>query len=542
VNEERDYQYTLRDYLDIAQRRWAWFLAPFLALSIVAGAVAVWIPPVYESKGTILIESQQIPDELIRSTVTSYADERIQVIQQLVMTRENLLRIIDKYDLFREVRDGMTNSEQIDLMRERITIQKVLGDARQRSRTNTVAFAVGFEDREPGRAYAVANELVTLFLEENVKTRTARASETTEFLSQEAAKLKADLETIEEQIASYKQENGEALPEHLDLHMSMLERTETSLKTTELDIKTAQDELRFLQIERSAVANGVASTATQGTATPSAAPLQSLAQAEAELARLEALYAPRHPDVRRQRALVERLREAEGAMDAELAGDVAEGAAASTMEAIRSGNLDLARVDAQIDSVQNRIESLAERGRELEARRTELEAIIIQTPQVQRALTSLSRDYDSTLSKYQEIQAKEMEAKVAESLEEGRKAERFSLIEPPVRPERPVKPNRRKIVLLGIVLAGLVSAGLVVLLEAGDQRVRGTNAMVRLFGEHPIVAVPYITTVAEVARRKRLQWGMVAGSAVAVVLALITVHFFYQPLDLIAIKVMARLG
>ena len=541
MNDEREYHFTLRDYLDIARRRWLWFVLPFGLLSAIAGAVAIWIPPVYESKGTILIESQQIPDELIRSTVTSYADERIQVIQQLVMTRENLLRIVEKYDLFPGVRSEMTVSEQVDLVRERITIGKVAGDdARSRSR-NTIAFSVGFEDPVPARAYAVANELVTLFLEENVKTRTARASETTDFLTQEAGKLKTDLEVIEEQIASYKQENGQALPEHLDLHMSMLERTETRIKATELDVKAAEDELRFLQIERSAVASGIVASSTPGSPASPASTGQGLTQAEAELARLQGLYSDKHPDVRRQRALVEALREqfamAEQSVVAEQGDD-----ATDTLASIRSGNLDVARVDAQIDSVRDRIQALNRRAGELELQRAELEAIIIQTPQVQRALASLTRDYENTLAKYKEIQAKEMEAKVAESLEEGRKAERFSLIEPPVRPERPVKPNRRKITLLGMILAGLVSFALVVVLEASDQRVRGSSAMLRLFGEHPLVAVPYITTAAEIARRKRLQWGMAGGSAAAVVVALVGIHFFYQPLDLLAIKVMARLG
>jgi polysaccharide chain length determinant protein (PEP-CTERM system associated) len=541
VNEEFEYRFTLRDYLDIARRRWLWFIGPFVLLSTIAAGVAIWIPPVYESKGTILIESQQIPDELIRSTVTSYAEERIQVIQQLVMTRENLLRIIDKYDLFPDVRSEMTVSEQVDLMRSRITIGTVAGGDLRSRRSNTIAFSVGFEDREPARAYAVANELVTLFLEENVKARTARASETTEFLGQEANRLKSDLEIIEEQIASYKQENGEALPEHLDLHMSMLERTETRIAATELEVKAAQDELRFLQIERSAVANGIAASSAPGSPALPASTGQSLAQAQAELARLEGLYSAKHPDVRRQKALIENLRTSLEALESDTEAPQ-DSQAADTLASIRSGNLDVARVDAQIDSVRDRIEALDRRGAELEEQRVELEAIIIQTPQVQRALSSLTRDYENTLNKYNEIQAKEMEAKVAESLEEGRKAERFSLIEPPARPERPVKPNRRKITLLGLVLAGLVSFALVVVLEASDRRVRGSNAMLRLFGEHPLVAVPYITTAAEIARRKRLQWGAAAGSAAAVVVALVGIHFFYQPLDMLAIKVMARLG
>jgi succinoglycan biosynthesis transport protein ExoP len=91
---EEQYQLTIKDYLEIARRRWLYFVAPFLLIFAISIVVAILLPPVYRSSGTILIESQQIPDELIRSTVTGYADERIQVIQQLVMTRDNLLALL----------------------------------------------------------------------------------------------------------------------------------------------------------------------------------------------------------------------------------------------------------------------------------------------------------------------------------------------------------------------------------------------------------------------------------------------------------------
>jgi hypothetical protein len=199
-------------------------------------------------------------------------------------------------------------------------------------------------------------------------------------------------------------------------------------------------------------------------------------------------------------------------------------------------------VEAQITSALDRIASVNERVDELVARRSDLEAIIIQTPQVQRALTSLTRDYENTLNKYNEIQAKEMEARLSESLEEGRKAERFSLIEPPVRPERPAKPNRRKIALLGIILAGGAALALVILLEALDHRVRGVAAMTRLFGDRPLVAIPFIPTRAEVERRRKLQWGALGGALATGFMVLMAVHLFYVPLDLLAIKIMARLG
>jgi polysaccharide chain length determinant protein (PEP-CTERM system associated) len=490
--------------------------------------LALRLPAVYSSTGTILVESQQIPNELIRSTVTSFADERIQIIQQLVMTRKNLLRLIEKYNLFADERGELTVSEQIDLMHAKIKVAVVSDNQAQNRGRATTAFTVSFEDRSPDLALAVTNELVTLFLEENVRSRTARASETTEFLRDEAEKLKHRLEVIEEQMASYKQENSEALPEHLDLHMNMLERTENAIEDVRRDIETAEGEYRFLEVELSAIRAGMTNSPAQPAAL---SPSQQLRNAEAELARLEARYSPLHPDVKRQKSEVAQLQEkvAKGEGD----GDNAAGALQ---------NIEVARVRANMASVDERIKSLREQHARLEQERSDLEAIIIQTPQVQRALIALNRDRDNMLEKYNEIQAKEMEARLSESLEEEKKAERFLLLEPPLQPDRPIRPDRKKIVAMGLALALAASVGLVVLIEIGDPRLFGVNALIRVLDTPPLAIIPYIDTAEELEQRKRRHRWLLSGGLAAALLFVVAFHLFLMPLDMLAVKLMAKIG
>ena len=187
-----EYELTINDYLAIIKDR-ALLLGLSGVLILAASvAVAISIPPVYESSGTILVESQQISPDLIAANNNSYADERIEVIRQRVMTRENLLRIIDKYNLYAGSGRQLSESDKIDQMRNSITVTTLSTSVKGRGEV-TVAFQVAFDDRRPDLAKDVANELVTLFLDENIKQRTERASETTEFLSQEANKLGAEL-------------------------------------------------------------------------------------------------------------------------------------------------------------------------------------------------------------------------------------------------------------------------------------------------------------------------------------------------------------
>jgi polysaccharide biosynthesis transport protein len=80
---------TLEDYLAILKRRKWQLILPIVLLAPIAVIVALTLPPIYRSTATILIEQQEIPPDLIRTTVTSFADQRIQVIKQRVMTTKN---------------------------------------------------------------------------------------------------------------------------------------------------------------------------------------------------------------------------------------------------------------------------------------------------------------------------------------------------------------------------------------------------------------------------------------------------------------------
>ena len=125
-----EYELTFSDYLSILKRRWLQMLAVFIIILSVAIAAAVFLPPTFQSTGTILIESQQIPDDVVKATVTSYADERIEVIKQRVMTRDNLYRIIQKYNLYPEKIDSETTSTLIDEMRASIFVTILSADVK----------------------------------------------------------------------------------------------------------------------------------------------------------------------------------------------------------------------------------------------------------------------------------------------------------------------------------------------------------------------------------------------------------------------------
>jgi uncharacterized protein involved in exopolysaccharide biosynthesis len=232
--QEEDRSYLLQPsfYWALFKRRWAYFFFPFILVASAGVAVALLLPATYSSEGKILVQSQQIPTELVRPTVTSAAQERIQVIEQRTMTRDNLVAIADKFQLFPDKRSLISVTELVALIRKQAKIAPVdvQLDFRQRSRDNpTIVFAVGFEYSDPAIAARVANELMTRILNEDLRDRTSRATDTTKFLTREVQKLAADNAALDTKIAQLRLSQGKPASGNADQPPTMLAQLKTEL-------------------------------------------------------------------------------------------------------------------------------------------------------------------------------------------------------------------------------------------------------------------------------------------------------------------------
>jgi uncharacterized protein involved in exopolysaccharide biosynthesis len=287
-------------YWELVQRRWLFFVIPFVIIASGGVAVAKLWPAVYLSEGKILVESQQIPTELVRPTVTSAAQERIQVIEQRTTTRDNLIAIADKFDLFPEKRRFMSVSDIVELMKKstKITPVDTQLDFKQTSRNPTIVFSVGFEYADPQAAARVANELMTRILNEDLRDRTGRASDTTKFLAREVQKLQVDSDALDARI--------------------------TQIKLAQ--IKAAQDKV---------------------VAKPDQ-PTTLLGQLKAELAQKSALYSDKHPTLQSLRRQIE-------AMEREISSSAKDVSPAAKDDATATASL--AALEAQQETLQKNLDA-----------------------------------------------------------------------------------------------------------------------------------------------------------------------------------------
>lgn len=516
-----EYELTLTDYLSILRRRAHYLIGVFVAVALIAIVVALAIPSTYRSTGTIMVESPLVSDNTVPSTIRNQLDERINAIKQRVLTRDSLLQIANKYGLFKENKGFLTTSELIDKMRERVIVESISSnDAMHTSRQgqSTIAFTLSFEDRYPEVAHQVAKDLVSLFLDWNNKLRTEGATDTTAFFTQESDKLKAEVDRLEGMIAAYKKQNSDNLPEQLELRASMLARAENDLHEVERDIRSTNETLRSLEAELSVTKNGMGED-----------PSQTLPKLKAEYARLSAVYTESHPDIRALKRKIDAL---------EKTPDTPE----SKVIPATAPSLAVYMVQAKVDAANARLDSLTQQKKMLQGKILQNEHAMVLTPRVKQGLDALTRDRDSAQKKYEELLNKKMNARIAESLESENKSERFSLLEPPLLPEQSFKPNRIKIIELGLFLALASSGGVIMVLELIDKRIYGAEALAHVLGHRPLVIIPYLPIQEEGLRRKRMLMLVSIATAVTLIAAAVLLHFLYMPLDILYMKILARLG
>lgn len=575
---------SLGDYLEVLKRRRKPGLLAAAIVLLIALLLSLLLPSIYRSRAVILIEQQEIPSELVRSTVTSFADQRIQMISQRVMTTSNLSEIMQRYDLYTAERRTQTREAVLARMRENVALEMISADVVDprsgKAATANIAFSLSFDHESPSVAQRVANEIVSLFLAENLKSRAEMAEQTSSFLAEEANKLRTRVQDLEGQLARFKEANIDALPELMNMNLDLRVRAENELLRVEQQIASLHERRIFLEAQLAQISPSDAVYSESGQRL--LGPGDRLKELQLQLVNLTSRYGESHPDVVNARREIEGLqaeaatRGDDGLLRAELAkagNDLAAareryGADHPDVRALErryagleqqlstSGNSGEVKATvaeannpayiqlrAQLTSANIELAAAEAKAKELHDNVASFTNRLASSPRVEGEYRALTREYEASLAKYREISAKQLEAEVSQSLETERKGERFTLIEPPLLPEQPARPNRLAILLLGFVLSAGAGIGTIATMEGVDDKVRGRRGVMALIGEPPLGAVPHIGSAADRVR-SRLQTRHLLTYLVpaAVVALLLLIHFTYRPLDTLFFIILRKLG
>lgn len=575
---------TLKEWLQVFRRRRVLMASVASTIAVIALLIAFLWPSKYTSTGTILIEQQELPAELVRSTITSFADQRIQVISQRVMTTENLFKIIQQFDLYSDERKTNTREYVLQKMRDDVGFSMVSAnviDPRSGNPTKaTIAFTVSYENRSPALASKVANELVSLYLQQNIDSRKERSSDATSFLSSESRRLDKEIIAQQAALEKFKQAHLNDLPEKTQLTVQFMDRSEQELRDIDLRISALNQQIVYLESQLVQI-NPTAQVYTS-TGERIMAPADRLKHLRTELARVKGVYGAGHPDVIRMQREVAGLeatvKEKVSVTDLQRQLDDANTKLAAAQQKYSADHPDVIKLQRTISSLQSQLQlasrqpeavevsdesadnpayvqiktqreasvlerdSLIQKKADTKAKIAEYQSRLSSGPEVERQYATLTRDLENTQLKYREVHQKEMEAEVAENLETERKGERFTLIEPPSVPEMPTSPNRVAIVVIGLLLSLGAGVGSAVGKESLDASVRNRRDLENLLGVAPLAVIPWLENDGEKALHKARKRKTLLYASVGLVVALLLTHFFYRPLDVLWHILMRRLG
>jgi succinoglycan biosynthesis transport protein ExoP len=506
---------TMDDYMSILRRRTWSLIVPLAVVVILAVAVAFLLPPVYKSTATILIEAQEIPSEFVSAPVSSYAEQRIQSINQWIMSSTRLIDIINRFDLYSDLRDTRSTEELVERMRADTQLEminaEVVDPRSGRPSAATIAFSLSYEGTAaPQKVQRVANELTSLFLEKNLSVRVQQTQETSQFLESEMNKVKSALDILDARIAVFKEKNINALPEMLQVNAQSLNNIERNIEALETQLRSTKEREGYLQTQLANVSPGLESLQQDK---------QYLEQLKVQLVQLQARFTDAYPDVVKTKAEIADL-------ESKLAQEKSSPGAGQELP----DNPAYITLASQLSSARTEIQSISGQIANLKTKADKYQQLIETTPKVEETYRALMGERTNTQAKYDDLMRKVMEARVSHGLEQEQKGERFTLIDPPRLPEKPFKPNRPAIVLIGIVVGLGVGVGTAALREFADTAVHSAGQLARATSFPVLAMVPLIVTSKDLARRRRNT--IVVAVALVMVVAGGLTAFHYQVMDL----------
>lgn len=570
--QTENFQFDLKVYLKILKRRKLLLIIPFLLIFSVSTVVAVLLPPMYRSEAMILVETQDVPQEFIKTTVTGYVAERLQVLNQLVTARDNLMKLVEEHNLYPELRKEKTPQEIVKKFRQDIHMSMIQSEEGDAGGRGTIAFRLAYTGENPGTVYKIANALTSLFIEKNLEIRSEKVTETYKYLEERKKILQEEIDDLEKKLAAFKRENVRTLPGNMATTVNTMSELQQEIRAQQKNIEALQEKRLMLEEElemvlkdtptefeeqeevkqlRKAYVSARASKsenhpdvlklkkqleafeAEMGTQATYNQYLKDLEEKKKQLLKAEQDYTEGHPDVKRLKQEVKTIR---SKLD-ELSGSLEEETVESDEQppAVRELKRQLRVVDFQMKGEKENLKLLNSQLQQYQGR---LDVM----PSVEREYTTLTRDLSLARAKYNDIAVKLLAAREAKGLEDSHLGEKLTIIDPPGRPGEPFKPNRKAIVVLGLFLGMGFGIGSGALAETMDNSFREPRDIVKK------INIPVLATFPEIKNKKEKRKSKIK-LLLAVLLfvllmagVLIYLHLEVMPLDIIYLTIQERFG
>src|SRR2546426_3764804 len=408
-----------------SRRKWLAILAFVFPMSAAASLLA-FLPNIYRSTATVLVDRQQVPETFLQPTVTSALETPLHTISQEILSRSRLEALLNRFGLYADLRKRVPSEEVIERMRKDIQLE-LKGVEVKGARQATVAFTISYQGSEPATVSLVTNTLASFYIEENLKARERQATGTAEFLKVQLGETKKRLDQQEQRVSAFKRRYMGELPQQMETNLTTLERLHAQLRLN-ADNQTRAAERRPALSSQLAEAESLLSSPGMpgGPAAPPESPELRLTRLKEELTRLRTQFSEKYPDVVLLAAEVT-------ALERELA-DAKSRDAAEEKPAAQPAPVTpyVLRLKEALSEVEAEIRILRGEDKRLRDGIAAYQARVENVPRREQEFKELSRDYEGTRELYQSLSKRFEEAQLAESMEQRQKGEQIRVLDPAV--------------------------------------------------------------------------------------------------------------
>jgi polysaccharide chain length determinant protein (PEP-CTERM system associated) len=496
--------FDISQILSSLYRRKDLIIAVALVVCILTTYVAISLPDLYRSSTLILVTPQSLPDKFVTSTVTSTIEQRMQAIAQQVLGRTMLETVVKEFNLFFSASESQTSMEgRVARLRNRMALSI--------NRNNT--FTISFDAESPEMASRVTARIASLFIDENLKVREQQATGTTTFINAEAQRLRKELEEQEDRVNKFRSRHWDELPENREANSRALEQLRRELDNHEIRVNSLRD--RKVTLESQIAEREILDREFGKVGNPAVLGVPQIYDPRKELESLRSKYSERHPDVIRLRRDVENLSVEENRESKSTRSDQRVTGKSQLMVALltqlRDLNLEMSSLQAQNSNLRAQI-SL----RQSRVDNTSLRGI---------ELSKLTRDYDITLKKYQDLLAKALESELSENMERKQKGEQFQIVDPANIPQHPIAPNRSRILIIGLLLGIGGGIGVAVLLEMLDKSFKSSDDLLDYINIPVLAVLPAVVTRGSVLEQRQTRAIIILSSLGILVIGIVLVKY-----------------
>jgi polysaccharide chain length determinant protein (PEP-CTERM system associated) len=484
---------TMRDYAEILKRRYKLILA-CTALLLIAGIVLSYtLPPQYMSQTLVLIEQQKVPEDFVKPVVNEDISGRLASMREQILSRSRIEPIIERFNLY--AGNKYTMDDRVDLTRKAIGINPIPSGQSPRGMPG---FYITFKAQDAHTAQQVCGEITSLFISANLSAREESAEGTTDFLKQQLADSKRNLDEQDAKLAAFESKYFGRLPQQEGANVNTLQALTTQLEASTKEIGNMQQGETLLEAMVAQQSQESSVDASTG-GTPEDTLQAQLKTALNQEKELEALYTPDHPDVLAIKRRIANLK----AEIARAASDPAKG----DTGAISKGEITAKSTDSpqlrqlknQLRAQQAAIASAKQEQARLEQKVRTYESRIESSPLVEEEYKQITRDHETAVQFYNALLSKMNQSSMATALEHRQQGEQFRVMDAPNLPDSPTFPNHLVFAGGGFASGLALSLLLVALLEYRDTSLR-TESDILAFTKLPTLAVVSFITDLDVTR------------------------------------------